>query len=422
MKVLVVSHNVFSKTSNMGKTMSTYFSAFGRENVAQFYIHSEVPTDDYVCNNFYRVTDLEIIKSIFTRKSGNVLGKDDIDKNRLDSRTDTGALASVYQKSQKRTPLIFMARNFLWKLGRWDTKKLRSWIDKFSPDAVFFASGDYSFMYKIALKIAKRKNIPLYVSCMDDFYFYNKNEDMFLGKLEHKLFMKNVFKCMEYSSGIFPICEKMSDEYSKLFNKPCYTLHTGSDIEEPLKGKRGNKISYLGNLDFERHKQLIDLGKALLKIESDKKPEYIDVYSAETRPEILEVLTKENGINFCGKISAEEVKKVISESALIIHTESFEEKIMQTVAYSVSTKIADSLASGTCLLAYGPKGIASMDYLIQNDVAFCITSKEQAEDKLKQIIEDEKLREEIISRQLKLAEKNHRTSVSAGVVKEVLER
>ena len=68
MRVLVVSHNVFSKTSNMGKTLSSYFNAIDSEDLAQFYIHSEVPTSD-ICKNYYRVTDKEAIKSIFTRKS-----------------------------------------------------------------------------------------------------------------------------------------------------------------------------------------------------------------------------------------------------------------------------------------------------------------------------------------------------------------
>ena len=41
MKVLVVSHNVFSYTSSMGKTLISYFSNFDSNNLAQFFIHSE---------------------------------------------------------------------------------------------------------------------------------------------------------------------------------------------------------------------------------------------------------------------------------------------------------------------------------------------------------------------------------------------
>lgn len=63
MKVLIISHNVFSKTDNMGKTLSTYFSSFKSDELAQFYIHSQIPTLD-ICSNYYRITDKEAIKSI----------------------------------------------------------------------------------------------------------------------------------------------------------------------------------------------------------------------------------------------------------------------------------------------------------------------------------------------------------------------
>lgn len=46
MRVLIVSHNAFGLTNNMGKTLLSYFSDFSPEEVAQFYIHSEPSADD----------------------------------------------------------------------------------------------------------------------------------------------------------------------------------------------------------------------------------------------------------------------------------------------------------------------------------------------------------------------------------------
>ena len=57
-RILVISHNVFCETSNMGKTLLSYFQKWDREALAQFYIHSEVPTNG-VCTNYYQVTDRE---------------------------------------------------------------------------------------------------------------------------------------------------------------------------------------------------------------------------------------------------------------------------------------------------------------------------------------------------------------------------
>ncbi len=417
MNFLILSHNVFSKTSSMGKTLSAYFKGFENEKISQFYIHSEIPTDDSVCKDYYRVTDKEIIKSIFSRKSGKVFNEKDIVKSASESRTDIGLTAAIYQKSRSRTPLIYLARNFLWRIGKWNTKKLNEWIDTVNPDAIFLASGDYSFIYRIALKIAKKRNIPLFLSCMDDYYFYNKNENSLLGRFQHKLFMRQVKMTIGYSSAIFSICDKMTVDYGKFFNKLCYTLHTGSTITEPLNFDKTNKISYVGNMGYKRNEQLIALGKALREIDKDM---CIDVYSAESRTEILKHMTHENGINFCGAIDAETVKKVIGESMLVIHTESFDSVTRKIVRYSVSTKIADSLASGTCLLAYGPEEIASISYLKNNDAAFVITENDDLVLKLREIITNEALRQKITENALKLAKSNHNININSKKLLDII--
>lgn len=420
MKILVVSHNVFSRTSNMGKTLASYFDNMDNVELAQFYIHSEIPTCT-LCKNYYRITDKDAIKSIVSRKSGTVFGATDIRTDIASSRTDTGNIAKIYRKGRERSPLIYFARNLWWNMGKWKTKKLISWVDTFDPDVVFFASGDYAFMYNIALEIAKYKKIPLAVSCMDDYYFYNKNSKRFGGKAIHKAFMKQVKKAMNYSSCIYPICEKMGRDYGEYFKKPYYTLSTPSTISEPLNAEKRNSISYIGNLGYKRNDQLVAMGKALKALDVEGKPDFIDVYSGEKDQQVLKDLTEENGIKFHGSISADEVLKVMGNSLAIIHAEAFDETTRRIVAYSVSTKIADSLASGTPLLAYGPAEVASMEYLIDNEAAFCATSEKELPKILKSLITDPQKREQITANALKLAKKNHDSQTNCDMIRKTLE-
>lgn len=421
MKALIISHNVFSTTTSMGKTLLNYFRDWQVENIAQFYIHSEVPTD-HVCERYFRITDKEILKSAFMRKSGATFGKDDIQEGLVNPRTDRGMTAKIYQKARKRTPAIYLARNILWTIGKWNTKQFRRWVDGFSPDIVFLASGDYSFIYKIALKIAKRKGIPLVVSCMDDYYLNNRNEKAFLGKLVHRLFMRQVKRTMSYASCLFCICEKMSRDYSSLFGKPCYTIHTPTTISSPLEGIRENRISYIGNLGYRRNEQLLAIGRALQSISEEGIPTFVDVYSSERRSEILAQLTPENGINFCGEISASQVKEVMAKSTLLIHTESFDEKCKKATAYSVSTKIADSLASGTCIFAYGPSDVASMEYLAKNKAAYCVFDTKQLRDGLIAAISNRELRGEIVANACCLAKKNHQQKQISSLLSSSMEQ
>ena len=220
MRILVISHNVFSKTSNAGKTLLSYFNDYPKENIAQFYIHSEIPTDDSCCINYYRFTDRDALKSIFSLKEyGKILGIKNIDRERKDSRTDKGAIQALYQFGRKRTGAIYLVRNLLWTFSRWNSPQLRKWVEDFSPDVIFFASGDYSFMYTIARKIADFANKPLAICCLDDFYIYNANNSSLVGRVEHALRMKNVRRTIERSSCIFAISDSMREEYQRLFQK-----------------------------------------------------------------------------------------------------------------------------------------------------------------------------------------------------------
>lgn len=423
MKILVVSHNVFSKTSNMGKTLSSYFANVECENLAQFYVHSEIPTHD-ICKNYYRVTDKEVIKSIFTRKCGTVFGEENLKLDSSSTRTDTGLTAQIYQKARQRKPYMYFLRNLWWGMGKWKTPRLSSWLDAFNPDIVFFASGDYAFTYKIALEIAKTRKIPLVISCMDDYYFNHQNEGKFAGKFVHDMFMHQVKKTMAYASCIYTICEKMAKDYSEYFSTPCHVLHTPSSISKPLAAPKNNAISYIGNLGYNRNIQLAYIGKALKALDIPGKPEYIDVYSPESRPEILSVFTEENGIKFHGGISYDKVLEVIASSLAVIHTESFESKYRKTVAYSVSTKIADSLASGTCILAYGPPEVASIEYLENNDAAFCATD-ENLFSVLRELVTNKDERSKKIANALNLANRNHTSQKNCDMLentmKEVLQ-
>lgn len=421
MRVLIISHNVFSRTNNMGKTMLSYFSGFQPEEIAQFYIHSEVPTDDSLCWNYYRFTDRDALKSLIPfRTRGRTFSQAQIELGRDRTRTDSGVTGAVYQFGRKRTAGIFAARDLLWKLARWDTKAFRAWLDDFGPDVIFFASGDYGFAYDIAMTAAEHTGKPLVVLCVDDFYLHNRNGATAFGRLVHRRFMRTVRRTVDRASELFVISQSMKEEYEKLFGKRCRVLHTPAEQREVPAGEQ-KQLSYIGNLGLNRHRQLIDMGRALKDLDCPDCPRWIDVYSGERNPEILKDLTEENGIRFHGMISPAQVLEVMGRSMAVIHTESFEADMVPIVRFSVSTKIAESMMYGPCLVAYGPEGIASVDYLKQNGAAFVISDPGQLAGGLRRVLTDEALRDEIVAKARVLARKNHNNEINSANVRHWLE-
>ena len=119
MRVLLVSHTVLSTTGNMGKTLKAYLSSFSPEQVAQFYIHSEVPTDDAVCLDYYRFTDVDALKSILLRnREGTCFNQKDIRTDLSTTRVDTGLTGSLYHAGGRRGCLTMSLRELVWLFGK----------------------------------------------------------------------------------------------------------------------------------------------------------------------------------------------------------------------------------------------------------------------------------------------------------------
>lgn len=421
MKILVVSHNVFSHETAMGKTLTSYFSDCDPLSIAQFYIHSEVPIDAEICMNYFRFTDTDAIKArIPFKMKGTVYRKSDIRTERKFSRTDIGLKAKLYQKGRSRTAGIYFLRNLIWKTAFWKTSNFRQWIREFSPDVVFFASGDYAFMYDIARFAADTANCPLVISCMDDYYLKKPGNSLF-AQLVHRSFMTDVRKTMNRADLLVCMCDEMSRTYSRMFHIEAHTLYTGVEKNDSLLSPAEEKqISYVGNIGALRLIPLLEIGKALEQIHLAEIPSHLDIYSQERNPDIIRKLQNCKGIRFHGAISADEVRKVMSRSMLVVHVESMEKLEINPARYSISTKIPESLMNGPCLFAYGPDGVASIDYLKKNKAAYVVTSRQDLKKGLMDITENSALRKDIVNNARKLAENNHTKEAVHAAVQQYL--
>ena len=396
MNILVISHNVFSRTSAMGKTLSSYFERFPTDSIAQFYIHSEVPVRDDVCVRYFRFTDTDALKARLPWKEyGTVFDRADIQNGRRFSRTDSGLKARLYQRGRRRTAMIYFLRNLIWKSAFWKTEKYQKWVSDFRPDIVFFASGDYAFMYEIARYTADLANCPLVVSCMDDYYL-KKGEQNWLSNLARASFMRDVCRTMKRADLLVCMCDEMSRAYAHMFHVEAHTLYTGVKAAADKSDGCGTQISYVGNIGALRLGALEEIGRALAAI--------------------LERLKRARGIAFHGPVSADGVREVMKRSMLMVHVESMQDPEVNPARFSVSTKIAETLMNGPCLLAYGRGGLASVDYLQKHHAAYVITSKEKLKEGLQEIITHPELRSRILYNARELAQKNHtEQSVSACV-------
>jgi hypothetical protein len=90
-----------------------------------------------------------------------------------------------------------------------------------------------------------------------------------------------------------------------------------------------------------------------------------------------------------------------------LHVENFEPFYCEDLKYAFSTKIADSLATGNCLIVFAPASIAVCKYLKGKDAAVLILGEDELVLKLKEIFDNRIMREKIAEKGRQLALQNH---------------
>lgn len=419
--MLVVSHNAFSQTNNMGKTLLGLFHSFDNDNIAQLYFHILKP-DVKKSKTLFRITDRDVLKSIIKPNNcGSVIN--------IDLRNESNSLSlnsKVYQYGQKRTATKHLIRDLMWKIGHWKSKNLINWLDDFKPDVIFFAAGYSMFAMNIAMFIAKKYNIPLVTYFCDDYYdfAYNSHRYSLVSDIRMKLFRRKIKEVVNMSNDLVFISETMMNKYKDLFNKSGKVIMTPYSLSQQEQKNVNNPlvISFVGSVLSNRWKTLRKVGEALENINSEGVKIVLNIYSVANDQDIISRLSLGQSMRFKGAADTEMVKQIYSNSDILLHVESFASEDISRVKHSISTKIADCLASNRAFLAVGPKDIASIDYLKKNHAAYIVDDENAIESKLNEYFIENKIEDQIIKNAKVLAEGNHNINLNSQRLKIILNK
>lgn len=374
MKVLIISHLPLATQNNMGKTFLSLFSGLDRQELCQFYIYPAIPDLDRCA--FYRVTDKQILKSLPLRtKVGGPVEPAQItaDQGLYENPEDE----SFYRDRKNKSPLRRLLRDGIWRWGNWYNENLRRWLQEQKPDCIFLAPGPAKFIYNIALKISRDYKIPIVTYVCDEYYFVESPKGA-LSKLQLRLLQKKIRQTIHASAELVVICDELKTEYAR-FGTPITTVMTGASFpvaQKPMPEVQPDAICYFGNIRCNRYISLAQVGRALDALNAKLGTDYkLKIYTSEKNPEILSAFDGISSVELPGFVTGEAYTREFDKAQRLLHVEAFDAASIAYVRNSVSTKIADSLASGKPLLAYGPKEVASMGHLLRNDCAITATDE-----------------------------------------------
>ena len=383
-KVLIISQNALSLHANNGKTMTGLFDAWSPEELFQIYFQDEIPESDKF-QYFYRLRDIDIL-GLLAKKNINanfeILPSEYVREHRPNISKYKLLLTNILKNLNKTKHLT---RDILYSFYDLYEQDMYMWIRKYNPELIFLVASDQEFIYKIALRMKSKFNLPLYTFFMDDFYI-NKKQGLF-----NSGYLKLVERTVMESKSCFCISDKMSDEYKKIFHKSfgvlIHPIKISNDTlcssncdklyyENKINEKNIINIVYAGGLTLGRFETLIKFAK-LINFLNDIRNFRIalNVCSGSELTTSQLISIESLNINYLGKLNKFELNELYKLSNFVLHLESDKLKNINKTHLSISTKIPECLANGKCLIGFGPKQIASMEIIYKNRIGYFIDSQ-----------------------------------------------
>ena len=393
MNILIFSEAAWDDTNSFGNTVSNFFNGdtWNKDCFSNFYARNQMPNNKSIVN-YYQLSAVDIVKGLIKLR---ISGKKFTTQNYQNLENSMNLAHKDEQKKidklhQNKNEFIYWGHELIWRSRIWLNKYFKEFIDENKPD-VLFAFATSPFILWPLIRYLKTKTECKIVLLVADDTYGNYNNAVWYRKTYLKRDLK---KCILSADKLYGISDKMSRLYQKQFGKECETLYKGCDLtlEPNTKINDPIRLVYAGNLFWGRDDILSKVALAIEKLNHSRIKATLEIYTGATiTPEIEHKLNRGSSSKIMGSRSYDEIKKIMYDSDIVIHVESFNEDSIETVKYSLSTKIIDCLQSGSQVVGIGPKDIASIEYLKKVDGAIVIEAENNIEKELQEIIANPEL-------------------------------
>ncbi len=419
-RVLIISGIPFRNDTNLGKTLCTLFSAFKSEELAQLYFSPQTPNVPK-CDSYYQISEEQLLKSCFgivKKRCGRIINKAQISGEGQSVESHPKAILSL-----RNNTFVSLMRDYLWQISLIKTRKLKKWLQDIKPTVLFFLMPEDIKSSRIIEYVVNVCHCPTVMFVTDDYYNDFKLNSDILRRwyfIKRQKSLDHLCKNLKYVVGCSELASK---EFGKKYNVPFETLFTpsGSDyLKLPIHIATNTPVvfRYFGNLGLERWKPLMALGKAIASYNNGEQKAILEVFSNLRYPDAIAHLDIPNGCVFKGWVQGEEYMNLLQEADVAVHVESFSEEMCRRTRLSVSTKIADYLGAGKCILGIGRADLASIQHI--QDVAYVVYNTDDLREKLGMLIENGDFRQQLSSKARDKAIKQHNINVIPQKLRDIV--
>jgi len=299
-------------------------------------------------------------------------------------------------------------------------------IADFGPEVVY-TMGSSITLLKCSYKISEYLGIPIIPHFMDNWVeCIQWQNNSLLAQYRRCLdtWVKNVYSRTHCA---LTIGQDMADYYEKKTGIKHRALMNSIDVEfwhsNSLPPQNEVRFVYAGGLHLERDTVLGEIAQQLNRVSEILNKEcYLDVY---TNDRDAKSFKKKFGtirnVNIHSYVPKETLVQVYEHSNVLLLIESLDinTREFEFSKYSISTKMAEYLASGRLIMLIGPKESSSYKYLSANNAAIVIDDIDSLSEAMADSV-DENIVETIINNAKNLADRNHNSLKTGILLREIV--
>ncbi len=386
--VLVVSINAWRENSGIN-TLMNIFSVWDPARLSQIYTRAELPATT-VCDRFFQISESRVLRSVYKRRTKTGAEVRPVPATETVNR-EAAREQARYRKGG-HSVWLQIARELVWKLGRWKTPELDAFVADVRPDVLFFPVYPTVYMGWLQLYVQKRTKKPSVCYLSDDNYSYRAVGKNPLKCLHRAALRRVVRRLVKGSRQVFVITPKQKEEYDRLFGVSCTVITKGIDYTDrvytPMVPHVPIRMVYTGKLIIGRGETLAMIAHALGTINADATHITLDIYTTDALTDKQRAMLNRNGSTVRGALSLEEARRVQAEADVLVFVEGLSRRHRHAARLSFSTKLTDYFAAGKCIFAVGDADIAPMDYLRREDAALVASTEADILNHLNRLVED----------------------------------
>ncbi len=373
-------------------TMSSLMMDYGADNVASLYIRAD-KSDSPAASRYCHIFENAVLKSIIYRgvKTGVSFQPEDIKIDESTSEMETEK--ATYRKAGKfNRSMLMLFREVIWKLGKWKSPEMVSFLNDFNPEVLFCPIEGYIHFNSINEYIIKKYHPRVVGIIWDDNFTFKQEPYNFWHQVHRFWLRRSVKRMIKKCDTVFALSPKMKEEVDKefgiqseLLTKPIFN----KGVFQPYEPQTPVRVLYTGKLIIGRDKTIAEVVDAIREVNKDGQKIVLDIYTnTELTPNMEARINVPGCCNLHAPIPQSEVFKKQAEADVLLFAESLSDK-SKTARLSFSTKLTDYFSAGKCVWGVGNTDLGPIDYLRTEDAGLVSTDKESILNTLK-LISDNK--------------------------------